>query len=221
MKIDMHMHTHFSPDSCSDVKKVLQRAIECGLGGVVISDHGTVEGGLLAKEIAKDEGMPLLVIVGQEIETPHGEVMGLFLKKGIGKCSAGKALLEIKRQGGIAGLPHPFDMARGSALNPKWLSKKEIGMLDAVETFNARVLSQSVNEKAAEFAIGHGLAQLGGSDAHTIGEIGRAYTVVNAKDERGVRDAILKRKTRVEGKLSSPLVHLHSRYAALRKKIIR
>jgi len=221
MKIDFHVHTHFSKDCLSDVRKVLQCAIEKGMGGIAITDHETVEGALLAKEIVEEEKLPLLVIVGEEIITPHGEIMGLFLKKTINRCSISRALLEIKRQDGIASIPHPFDSVRGSALHPKWLSKEEIKGLEAVEVFNARVTLPSVNESALEFAQGQGLAQLGGSDAHTLGEIGAACTKVNAKNGKEVRDAILKRKTRVEGKLSSPLVHLHSRYASLRKKIMR
>ncbi|VVB58579.1 PHP-associated [Candidatus Anstonella stagnisolia] len=220
MKIDFHAHTHFSKDCLSDVRKVLQRAVEEGMGGIAITDHETVEGALLAREIAGQDGMPLLVIVGEEIRTPHGEIMGLFLKRTIGACSVSRALLEIRKQGGIASIPHPFDSMRGSALHPKWLSKKEVGQLHAIEVFNARAALPSMNQSALEFAAGHNLAQLGGSDAHTLGEIGAAYTIVNAKDEKGVRDAIFKRKTKVEGALSSPLVHLHSRYASLRKKML-
>lgn len=223
VKIDFHAHTCFSKDSESKVGKVLQKAVEMGLDGIAITDHGNVQGALEAKRIAKEKKLPIIVIVGQEILTPHGEVMGLFLKKGIGKCSVGDAIAQIKMQGGVVSIPHPFDFARGSALHPKWILEKELAQVDAMETLNARVYAAGMNKSAEEFAKKHGLAQLGGSDAHTLFEVARAYTVVEAKgkSEREIKKAILLGKTRAEGKTSSPLVHLFSRYASLKKKIIK
>ncbi|MBS3069128.1 PHP domain-containing protein [Candidatus Micrarchaeota archaeon] len=220
-KIDMHAHTEFSHDCESKVEAVLQRALARGLDGIAITDHGSVEGALLAKKIAREKKLPLIVIVGQEVKTPHGEVMGLFLKKSIPKCSIREAIAEIKRQGGVVSIPHPFDFARGSALNPALIPREELGKLDAMEVLNARVYAKEMNAQALAFAKKHSLVHLGGSDAHTLFEIGNAYTLVDAKDGAGVKGAILQGKTKVRGEVSSPLVHAFSRFASLKKKIIR
>ena len=129
------------------------------------------------------------------------EILALFLSEGIKSNELFEILDEIKSQDGIIALPHPFDPFKG---NPKEI-RKILERVDAVEVFNSRVPASVYNRKALSFAKKHGLGMIGGSDAHTEREVGNAYTVANVNDLEGLRKAIIKRETGVEGKLTSHL----------------
>ena len=113
IRADLHNHTYFSPDSILSPKQVVDRVHRAGLDCIAITDHNTIRGGLAVREIA--DGFQ--VIVGEEVRTADGEVLGLFLSEDIPRgLTAAETVARIKAQGGIAGVPHPFDHLR-SALN--------------------------------------------------------------------------------------------------------
>ncbi|MFQ5815111.1 MAG: PHP domain-containing protein [Candidatus Hydrothermarchaeaceae archaeon] len=171
MKVDLHIHTKFSRDSSLEPKDILKVA-----GGWVdavgITDHDTIEGALLARKIAGDGGVE--VIVGVEVKTDRGEVLGYGIEEEIVERDFWGVVDAIKGQGGIVGLSHPFDTLRYYTLTP---NDEIVKALDFVEVFNARCLRSVFNERAMEYARRHKLGVTAGSDAHTLGEIGRAGVI--------------------------------------------
>jgi predicted metal-dependent phosphoesterase TrpH len=212
IRADLHSHTHFSPDSILSPKDLARRGREVGLGCIAVTDHNTVRGGLAVREIAD-----FAVIVGEEVRSAEGEILGLFLTEDIpGGLSADETISRIKAQGGIVGVPHPFDSLR-SALREDSLNKL-VARIDFVEGLNSRIVFGVHNKRALEFARKHGLAVSAGSDAHSSREIGRAYVEMPPFDDPGEFVESL-RAGRPAGRLSSPLIHLLSRYAVLRRRL--
>lgn len=206
--VDLHMHTSASHDCRSDPADVVERARELGLDRIAITDHDEIEGALAAAEID-----PELVIVAEEVRTAEGlDVIGLWLEEWIPPGGTFREVAEaIHAQGGVVYAPHPFDARRGT---DEAFMDGVADCVDAVEAFNARVHTPSRNERAAAWAEKHGLPAGAGSDAHTLGEIGRARVVLPPFDGPASFLASLERG-RVEGHASSPLVHLASTWAKL------
>lgn len=193
-KYDLHIHTIYS--SCSRIKpaKLLEIAKKRGLNGIAITNHNTIKGGAEVKKLNKDKNFE--VIIGAEIKTDKGEILGLYLKKEIKSRKAGEVIDEIHEQGGIAIAAHPFTW--GLLRKPCKFDKKELKKIDGFETFNSRNTFRWENELAVQFAQKHKLAQTAGSDAHFGYEIGRAFTLFNGS----LRDAIKKRKTVIMGRIA-------------------
>lgn len=176
---DLHVHTAASYDSLSRPAAVARAAAERGLTHLAITDHETLEGALRARD-ASPEG--LIVIVGQEIRTNSGDMIGLYLDERVPPgLSPAETAAAIHAQGGLVGLPHPFDRYRGSG---GWGRTEEeladlAASLDFVEGWNARIMLGEGNVRAAEFALAHGLPAVAASDAHTVMEVGVAYTILD------------------------------------------
>ena len=173
--IDLHCHTSASFDSLSDPVKVARAAAARGLTHLIITDHDRIDGALRARESAPDG---LTVIVGEEVRTADGDLIAAFLESPVPPgASAADTITAIRAQGGLVGIPHPFDRFRGSLLRD---ARREAlaPMVDWVETHNARIVG-SGNERAAAFAVEHGLPGVAVSDAHTIVEVGVAYSVLS------------------------------------------
>jgi hypothetical protein len=123
----------------------------------------------------------------------------------------------IKEQGGLACIPHPFDRFRAEHLAEAALMRI-LPQVDIIEALNSRTILRRDNERAARFAQEHGLAVSAGSDAHSTRELGRAW--VEMPDFDGPRDFLQALKQgQIVGRLSSPLVHLYSRWAWLRRRL--
>ncbi|MBD3303641.1 PHP domain-containing protein [Candidatus Woesearchaeota archaeon] len=193
-KYDLHIHTYHSGCSRIRPKKLLQIAKKKGLNGIAVTDHNTIKGGKEVKKLNKDKNFE--VIIGAEIKTDKGEILGLYLKKEIKSRKAEDVIDEIHKQEGIAVAAHPFTW--GLLRTAAKFNKKELKKLDGFETFNARNTFRWENELAVQFAQKHNLAQTGGSDAHFYYEIGRAFTLFNGS----LRDAIKKRKTAIMGRIA-------------------
>jgi len=182
------------------IERCLAKAINC----IAVADHGTVEGALKMQGQA-----PFPVIVAEEILTPHGEIMGMFLKETIPSgLSVEKTIARIKGQGGLVCIPHPFDNLRPSALGGKILAEI-IEYVDVIEVFNSRALLLRHSTQAKNYALKHGIPGSAGSDAHTPYEIGNAYVEMpefNGKEE--FLQSLAKGK--VVGRRSNPLVHFNS-----------
>ncbi len=170
---DLHVHSHHSDDCVMTIPEILARARECGLGAIAITDHNTIAGGLEAVPQGPDYG--IRVIVGEEVKTGEGEIIGLFLDENIPPgLSFAETIAEIHRQGGIVYVPHPFD--RLHTVPSYTLLKASVGGLDVVETFNSRIAFPGFNERAERFAARYRLAAAAGSDAHVLPGIGTAMT---------------------------------------------
>jgi len=173
--IDLHCHTSASFDSLATPAKVVQSAAARGLTHLVITDHDGIDGALRASDAAPDE---LTVIVGEEVRTAEGDLIAAFLERAVPSgASAVDTIAAIREQGGLVGIPHPFDRFRGSLLRDARMAALA-GSVDWVETHNARIVG-SGNDRAAAFALEHGLPGVAVSDAHTLLEVGVAYTAVD------------------------------------------
>ncbi|TMC00575.1 MAG: PHP domain-containing protein [Chloroflexi bacterium] len=210
IRADLHNHTHYSPDSILSPKDFARRAHERGLDCIAVTDHNTIRGGLAVREIADCR-----VIVGAEVLTSDGELLGLFLTKDVPRGLPGaETIARIKEQGGLIGVPHPFDSLR-SALDTRKMTAL-IDQIDFIECLNARIVVAGHNEQALRFAQQNNKPASAGSDAHSRREVGRAYVEMPAFE--GPKDFLESlRKGTPRGRLSSPLVHLISRYAVLRR----
>jgi predicted metal-dependent phosphoesterase TrpH len=174
--LDLHCHTGASFDSLASPASVARAAASRGLTHLAITDHGTIEAALALRDHAPED---LTVIVGQEVRTADGDLIALFLHAPV---TSGRPALdtidEIRGQGGLVGIPHPFDRFRGSLLRDARLEALA-DRVDWVEAHNARVVGGSGNERASAFAREHGLPGVAVSDAHSTLEVGVAYTAVD------------------------------------------
>jgi predicted metal-dependent phosphoesterase TrpH len=211
LKADLHIHTAYSMDCAVPLERVIERCLEIGINCVAIADHGTAEGALKMQEMA-----PFKVIVAEEILTPFGEIMGMFLKETIPSgLSVAETIARIRAQGGLVNIPHPYDTLRPSALKNSVLEELA-DKIDAVEVFNARSIVRKNNARARLFAQKHGIVQSAGSDAHTPSEIGNAYVEMpefNGKDE--FIKALAAGK--IFGRRANPVVHVGSVWARVKK----
>jgi len=213
MKIDMHVHTCHSKDATLSLETIMESCRRRGLDGVAITDHNTIAGALALKEIS-----PFLVIVGEEIDTTRGEILGLFLKEEIpGGLTPEEAMARIREQGGLVGVSHPLDRLRRSALGQKALLEiwEE---LDFLEGFNSRVTLPADNLRAQTFAQTKGLPLTAGSDAHTAYEIGRAYVEMpNFNGREGFLEAL--KEAQIFGRLTPPWIHIVTTWIKLRRRL--
>jgi predicted metal-dependent phosphoesterase TrpH len=173
--IDLHCHTSASFDCLASPESVVSAAAKRGLTHLAVTDHDRIDGALRARDAAAGR---LTVIVGEEIKTADGDLIALFLERAVAPGQPARdTIAEVRAQGGLVGIPHPFDRYRGSMLKDPRL--EAIGQLvDWVEAHNARVVGGSGNERAAAFAHELGLPGVAVSDAHSVLEVGVAYAAV-------------------------------------------
>jgi glycosyltransferase involved in cell wall biosynthesis len=168
---DFHVHSHHSKDCVMPVADILERAREVGLDVVAITDHDSAAGGLEARELADRYGVR--VIVGEEVKSKEGEVIGLFLEKTIpGGMSFAETVAAIKDQRGIVYVPHPFD--RLHTIPSPQVLRANVAAIDVVEVFNSRLAFPGFNELAERFAQRYRIPAAAGSDAHVLPGIGTA-----------------------------------------------
>ncbi|MDM7998518.1 MAG: PHP domain-containing protein [Dehalococcoidia bacterium] len=217
LRADLHIHTEHSFDCSTTPKAIIRRCQKIGIDCVAVADHGTIEGALRLRETA-----PFKVIVAEEILTPLGEVMGMFLSETIpSNISVAEAFARIKAQNGLVCLPHPFDSMRGIHSRGFREIAALLPQVDVIEVFNSRSLRFGrPNPKALAFATEHHLLMSAGSDAHTLWEIGHAY--VDMPDFHDV-DSFRRSLTdgHIYGRHTCPLVHTASMLRTLKKKILR
>lgn len=194
---------------------MLARARERGLQVIAVTDHNTTSGALATRDLALREFPEVRVIVGEEVRAREGEVLGLFLTEDVPRgLSAAETIDRIHAQGGLAGAPHPFDPFR-HGLGRDGLSSL-IDKLDFIEGLNARMTIDRHNEDAREFAAQRGTPLTAASDAHSAREVGRCYVEMPDFATPAEFLAALAQGT-LRGRLSSPAIHLLSRYAKLRR----
>ena len=211
----MHMHSEYSRDSRVALADFAELAKTAGLGAVCITDHDTIEGGLRLREM----GTGLQVIVGEEITTADGELVGLFLTERVPPGLTAEHTIErIHKQDGLAYVPHPFSRNRRRHLRRDVL-ERVASDLDIVEVFNAREVASSSNVRALEFARAHDLPGGVGSDAHRRIEIGRAYVDVAPFGTPQELLAAL-RDGKVTGTLSGVSIHVRT-WIDIARKLIR
>ncbi len=172
--VDLHMHTDHSHDCATPVEVLLATARAQGLGAIAVTDHNEISGALEARAQAAvlDPAHPVKVIVGEEIKTAgQGEVIGLFIEQKIPRgLSLKETVAEIKRQGGLVYVPHPFDRMHSVPDYEHLLPI--LDDVDAIEIFNPRVAIGAFNEEAARFAAKYRIIAGAGSDSHVAQGLG-------------------------------------------------
>ena len=171
VRVDLHSHTMWSGDSTTTPEELIAAVEASGLDVVCITDHNAVAGAVELRD-----RLPCRVVVGEELRTPRGELIGLFLTErvpaGTDHVAAARA---IRDQGGLVYIPHPFDPMRRNLAEAALRELAEMGLVDAVEVLNSKTSLDSLNRRAAAFAEEFDLAGGAGSDAHVPDALGAAY----------------------------------------------
>jgi hypothetical protein len=212
VRVELHMHTSASPDSLVSVEKLLSNCRKKGIDRIAITDHNVIQGALKAKLL-----YPVRVIVGEEIATTKGELLGYFMSEWVPpNLEPEDAIGRLRTQGAVISVAHPFDTTR----RHHWTEEDLAALaphLDAIETFNARCFNDAPNHQAGVFAQKHNLLETVGSDAHTLWEMGRATLQMNDFQDGETFKVALENAIKVSS-LSPPFVHLFSRFAVFVKR---
>jgi predicted metal-dependent phosphoesterase TrpH len=172
---DLHCHSSASFDSLAAPAALVRAAAARGLTHLAITDHERIDGALRARDAAPDG---LVVIVGEEVRTADGDLVCLFLERAVAPGRpAAETIAEVRAQGGLVGIPHPFDRFRNSMGRDEALVRLA-GLVDWIEGHNARLVGRG-NEQAIAFAREHGLPTIAVSDAHSTLEVGIASTLLH------------------------------------------
>jgi predicted metal-dependent phosphoesterase TrpH len=177
--IDLHCHSEASADCRTPIHMIPARCRAAGIQVQAITDHDEIRGAQELKAyvetLSEEEGGGLTVIVGEEVSSSEGEIIGLFLQERIPPgLTAKQTVARIKEQGGLVLLPHGFDPLKRHRLSPEGLAGV-VEQIDIVETFNARVSRPTWNQAAVNWARQHKVLMSAGSDAHTLADIGSAW----------------------------------------------
>lgn len=168
IRVDLHLHSHFSHDGKSSLEELIDRARECGLDRLALTDHNTFDGAARFIELA-----PELAIAGEEVKTLEGEVIGLFITGRIAPFMAAEDAMDaIHAMGGLVYLPHPLDRRRANFRAERIVQLAP--RVDIIETYNAWA-DQSANEAAARLAKDLDKVAATGSDSHSAQELGRSW----------------------------------------------
>jgi predicted metal-dependent phosphoesterase TrpH len=187
LRVDLHLHSNYSHDGQSSLQELIDRSRECGLNRIALTDHNTVEG---AQELARLA--PELTIVGEEVKTREGEVIGLFITGRVAPYLMPEEVMDlIHEMGGLTYLPHPLDRRRANFRPERVVQLAD--RIDIIETYNPWC-EASANAAAARLAADLGKVTATGSDAHGIQELGRSWMEIEEyKDPAGflekLRDA--------------------------------
>jgi predicted metal-dependent phosphoesterase TrpH/glycosyltransferase involved in cell wall biosynthesis len=170
IEVDLHMHTDHSNDCATPVDVLLATARDVGLGAIAVTDHNEISGALDAREKAAQYGVK--VIVAEEVKTANqGEVIGLFLEEKIPRgMTMEETIAEIRRQGGLVYVPHPFDRMHSVPDYEHMLAI--VSDIDAIEVFNPRIAIPAFNEEAVRFAAKYRIVGGAGTDAHVAQGLG-------------------------------------------------
>ncbi len=208
--IDLHVHTHYS--ACSNLRpdRIEELALKRGLNAVAICDHNCLSGALETAAYARH----ITVIIAEEIRTAQGEIIGYFLREQIPPgLSPRETVAEIKRQGGLVSVPHPFDLLRSSRLQPRAL-EDIISQIDMIESFNARDMCRRPDKILLNRARALGVVPVTCSDAHLACEVGRATMVMEQFE--GAPDFLNKLRSACSFARTSPLwVHAFTKWHRL------
>jgi len=179
MRIDLHCHTEASPDCITPLALIADRCRQQGIDVLAITDHNLIKGAVQLRQMVSESEDPEIrkinIIIGEEISTNQGELIGLFLEEKVPfDLSPEETVREVHEQGGLVLLPHGFDPLKRWRLQPeaRFRIREKI---DIVETFNTRVSREIWNEAAANWARENDRIMSAGSDAHTLADIGTAF----------------------------------------------
>lgn len=221
-KADLHVHSIFSYDGFNKPEMIVKQASKIGLDVIAITDHDNIKGAISAQKFENKYGVE--VVIGEEVLTNEGEILGLFLKE---EVKPGKTLKEtikiVHDQEGIVIIPHPFSFfpltrpAIGVKLLYSLLKEKNL-LPEGMEVLNSMPSaklsskkSRRLNEKIFNFA------EVAGSDAHIEKHIGMGITLFPGQTKEDLKKAIINCQTRATGDFVSGKEHAE----IIRKNIVR
>jgi predicted metal-dependent phosphoesterase TrpH len=212
IKTEFHCHTCYGKDSLIKIQDLVIASEKKGIQKLVITDHNMISGALHAQKLD-----PHLFIIGEEIMTQQGELLGIFIKEKIpASLTALKTIELLRSQGAFISVSHPFDAFRKGHWEIDDLLNI-VCLIDAIEVFNSRCLLPQFNTRARAFSQDNKLLGTVGSDAHSIGEVGKAtLSLPDFVDATSLKHSLSLAQPHVQ--LSGPWVHLYSRYSSWRKR---
>jgi predicted metal-dependent phosphoesterase TrpH len=219
LRLDLHTHTHFSRDSILSPEAYVRECLRKGITCAAITDHNAVEGAAVVREIAERTAPGRLrVITGEEIKTSQGEIIGLFLQELVPRgMTAADTVRAIHEQGGVATIPHPFDIFRRNVIEREAL-EATAHLVDAVEGYNCRNILPSSDRRARGLAAAAGKPLTAGSDSHSPWEVGGVALEIDPFETPAEFLAALP-SARIVFHRALPMVHWISTYAKLRWRL--
>lgn len=212
LKLDFHIHSHYSPDGNMNPYSILERAMSKGLNAIAVTDHNSTMGGIEARDLAEKMDLQIKVIVGQEVNTASGELIILNIEEQIDKDMTLEETISHAGKGFLVA-PHPFDKFRkGIGEDLDSILKR----IDAIEVFNSRTIFSNHNKLAESYAKLNNIPGVAGSDSHFEEELGSSYFMINSKDKinsilKNIKEgeiSIYGRQTGFRPHLKTSLVHL-------------
>ena len=214
LKGDFHMHTSHSGDCDASPRDMVRGCRDVGLTCIAVTDHNTIRGALEVRELAD-----FTVIIGEEVKSSQGDIIGLFLEEEIPRgLSPAETVSRIKGQGGLVVVPHPVDAVRRGPLAPAAL-RQVLPQVDFMEVLNARTIFKGDLSRCRSLAREAAVTPLAVSDAHTPGELGSAYMELDGFNgsPQSFKDAI--ERASLCGRRSNPMVHAVTAYVKLKKRL--
>jgi hypothetical protein len=218
LRADFHSHSHYSKDSLINPRTFIDRCVAKGVTCIAVTDHNEIEGAFVIRKLANDTGAPLKVVIGEEVKTAEGEIIGLFLKELVARnMSPEDTVRAIHEQGGVAVIPHPYDVFRRSVLTDAAIERVKHDV-DAIEGFNCRNILARHDEKARALASAVDKPFTLGTDSHSPMELGGGQLEI---DDFETPEDLLRvlRGGRIVGGRSLPMVHWLSTYAKVRWRL--
>lgn len=191
VRAEFHVHTRFSKDSILNKYFLLLMCKIKKINLLAITDHNEIRGALKYKSFFLKHKIE--IIVGEEIMTTNGEIIGLYLEKKISpNLSVKKTIDEIRKQGGLVYLPHPYDEKRYKTVLDKECQKKYKNEIDFIEVHNGRNIKEDFDKRQEEIQKKLNITPIIGSDAHTFFEVGRNYVELEYNGKENLVESINK-----------------------------
>jgi predicted metal-dependent phosphoesterase TrpH len=219
LRADFHSHSNYSRDSVINPQKFIETCVRKGVTCIAVTDHNEIEGAFVIEKLARERAAgELKVVVGEEVKTAEGEIIGLFLKELVQRGMSPEDTVDaIHAQGGLAVIPHPYDIFRRSVLTDEAIERVK-ARVDAIEGFNCRNILARHDAKARDTAAGVDKPITLGTDSHSPWELGGASLEI---DDFETPEDLLRslRGGRIVGGRSLPMVHWISTYAKIRWRL--
>ena len=219
LRADFHSHSNYSRDSVIGPQAFVDNCVRKGVTCIAVTDHDEIEGAFVIEKLARERADgKLKVVIGEEVKTAEGEIIGLFLKELVQRGLSPEDTIDaIHAQGGLAVIPHPYDIFRRSVLTDEAIERVKT-RVDAIEGFNCRNILARHDEKARDTAAGVDKPITLGTDSHSPWEMGAATLEI---DDFETPQELLRslRGGRIVGHRSLPMVHWISTYAKIRWRL--